>query len=533
LARAYAALGVGQDDFVTIGLPNGIEFLEAVIATWKLGATPQPINARLPRYEREAIIALANPALVVGVDEAPVNGRRAVQAGFAPEASLSDAPLHGRVAASWKALTSGGSTGRLKLIVAGGPGMVDLGVPPRFQFTPDGCLLIPGPLHHNGPFSWASVGLFAGNHVVLVSRFDALETLALIERYRTDMVLLVPTMMQRIWRLTESERLAPNLSSLRVVWHTGAPCPPWLKQAWIDWLGPDRIWELYGGTEAQVFTVIGGTQWLGHPGSVGRPLAGEIRILDEKGQDAPRGTTGEVFLRRAPGTPPSYRYVGAEARAIGDWESLGDMGWMDGEGFLYLTDRQTDMILVGGANVYPAEIEAALDAHPRVRSSAVIGLPDEDLGQRIHAIVQVDGEVTDAELMAHLADRLASYKLPRTLERTVEPLRDDAGKVRRSALRTFRIGQMRYEVLTAADGEEALGLSAKWKVSVQSRSTRPTDGTFRTDTLRGGTLLDAFATPLAPSVARDTDPGIPGVGGREHHQLILDFARVYQFVDEH
>ncbi len=440
LARAYAALGVGQDDFVAIGLPNGIEFLEAVVATWKLGATPQPINARLPRPEREAIIDLANPALVVGVEETLVAGRPAIPAGFAPDPSLVDTPLPDRVAASWKALTSGGSTGRPKLIVSGGPGMVDPAVPPRFQFTPDGRLLIPGPLHHNGPFSWASVGLFAGNHVVLMSHFDALETLALIERFRADMVLLVPTMMQRIWRLPERERLAFDLSSLRVVWHTGAPCPPWLKQAWIEWLGPERIWELYGGTEAQVFTVITGTQWLAHPGSVGRPLTGEIRIIDEEGRDVPRGTTCEVFLRRAPGTPPTYRYVGAEARAIGDWESLGDMGWLDAEGYLYLTDRRTDMILVGGANVYPAEVEAALDSHPRVRSSAVIGLPDEDLGQRIHAIVQADGDVTDAELRAHLAERLASYKLPRSFERTAKPLRDDAGKVRRSALRESRLG---------------------------------------------------------------------------------------------
>jgi len=274
-----------------------------------------------------------------------------------------------------------------------------------------------------------------------MSRFDAHGTLALIEYHRVDMVLLVPTMMQRIWRLPERERLAFDLSSLRIVWHTGALCPAWLKQAWIDWLGPERIWELYGGTEAQVFTTITGTQWLAHHGSVGRPLAGEIRILDEQGRDVPPGTAGEVFLRRAPGTPPTYRYVGAEARAIGDWESLGDMGWMDADGYLYLTDRQTDMILVGGANVYPAEVEAALDAHPHVRSSAVIGLPDEDLGHRVHAIVQVEGDVSDAELLAHLAARIAHYKLPRSFERTAEPLRDDAGKVRRTALRESRVGR--------------------------------------------------------------------------------------------
>jgi bile acid-coenzyme A ligase len=166
---------------------------------------------------------------------------------------------------------------------------------------------------------------------------------------------------------------------------------------------------------------------------------GEIRIVDEEGRSVPPGETGEIYLRRAPDTPPTYRYVGAEAKRLDDWESLGDMGWMDADGYLYLTDRQADMILVGGANVYPAEIEAALESHPRVRSSAVIGLLDEDLGNRVHAIVQADGGVTDAELIAHLRERVAPSKLPKSFERSAEPLRDDAGKVRRSALRAMRV----------------------------------------------------------------------------------------------
>jgi len=233
-----------------------------------------------------------------------------------------------------------------------------------------------------------------------------------------------------------------DVSSLTVVWHLGAPCPPWLKEAWIDWLGPQTIWELYAGTEAQASTLINGTEWLEHRGSVGRPLSGEMKVVRADGTDADPGEVGEVFMRPADLTKPTYRYVGAEARRIdGGWESLGDMGSIDADGYVYLADRQTDMILAGGSNVYPAEVEAALDEHPRVRSSAVIGLPDDDLGSRIHAIVQTDdGTPIDADdLRAHLAERLVRYKIPRDFEFTTEPLRDDAGKIRRSALRAERV----------------------------------------------------------------------------------------------
>ena len=439
LARAYAALGVAPDRFVTIGLPNGAEFLEAVVAAWKLGATPQPVSWRLPAREREAIVELADPALVVGVEGGAVAGRPAVPAGFAPEATLSDEPLPERVATAWKAPTSGGSTGRPKLIVSGAAAQVDLDEPHPLHVRDDGCMVIPGPLYHNGPFGGACAGLLRGNHVIVLPRFDADATLAAVARHRADWLYLVPTMMLRIWRLPEAERRRHDVSSLRAVWHMAAPCPAWLKEAWIDWIGPEVLWELYGGTEGQAFTVLDGAEWRAHRGSVGRVLVGEMCVLDADGRPVPPGEVGEIFMRRAPGTPETYRYVGAEPRRRGDWESLGDMGWMDADGYLYLTDRQTDMILVGGANVYPAEIEAALESHPRVRGSAVIGLPDEDLGNRIHAIVQLEGDADDAELAAHLRERLAPYKLPRSYERSAEPVRDDAGKVRRTALRAARL----------------------------------------------------------------------------------------------
>ena len=440
LARDYEARGVGPGDFVTIVLPNGIEFIEACLAAWKLGAVPQPVAARSPARELAQIVELAGPALVAGAD---LPGYRCLPAGHHPDPALPDSALPDRIAPAYKAPTSGGSTGRPKLIVSGTPAIAEaplLGAE-VYRMEPGRPHLVTGPLYHNGPFSAAMGALFTGGHLVVMTRFDAESALALVERHRVDHMYLVPTMMLRIWKLDPAVRDRYDLGSLRVAYHLAAPCPPWLKEAWIEWLGPSRIWELYGGTEQQVITIIDGEEWLAHRGSVGRPVrGGRIRILDPDGAELPAGEVGEVFLRRAEGLPETYRYVGAQPRTVDGWESLGDMGYLDRDGYLYLTDRLSDMILVGGANVYPAEVEAALDEHPSVRSSCVVGLPDEELGNRVHAIVQAATGVSDDELREHLAGRLAPHKIPRSFERTDQYLRDDAGKVRRSALRSERIG---------------------------------------------------------------------------------------------
>jgi bile acid-coenzyme A ligase len=439
LARAYQSLGVRQDDFVTIGLPNGVEFFAACLAAWKLGATPQPISAKLPRYERDQIIDVGQPALVVGVDEA--EGFTCVPLGFDPSPELSDDPLPEVTAASFKAMTSGGSTGRPKLIVSGRPAVADPDAP-ALQFKHGGSVLIPGPLYHNGPFSWAMAGLFRGNQVTVTTRFDAEQTLALIERHRVDAVYMVPTMMQRIWNLPEETRNAYDLSSLRVLWHLAAPCPAWLKEAFIGWLGAEVIWELYGGTEGQGSTTIRGDEWLQHRGSVGKPNPlCEMKIVGESGETLPPGEIGEVYMRPKSGPGTTYHYIGAEPKQIeGGWESLGDMGYMDADGYLYLTDRLTDMIVSGGANIYPAEVEAVIDAFTGVRSSAVIGLPHPDLGNAVHAIVDApQGPLDEAALLDHLNAHLVRYKVPRSIEWVNEPLRDDAGKVRRKALREARL----------------------------------------------------------------------------------------------
>lgn len=306
LARAYQQHGVGQDDFVTIALPNGIEFYEAALAVWKLGATPQPVSALLPQLEREAIVALANPRLVVGGEPGSLGGRPVLAPGFVPDPSLSDAPLPERTARYWKAPTSGGSTGRPKLIVAEAPGAFD----PEQSLShilPNRTHLVPGPLYHNAPFANSMLALFLGNHLVVLPRFDALRTLECLAQYCIDFVVLVPTMMQRIWRLGEAVRTQYDLSALRLMVHMGAPCPPWLKEAWITWLGPERVHELYGGTEGLSYTWITGTEWLSHRGSVGKPLpGGQMQIRDAQGHVLPPGALGEIYMRPDAGPGTTY-----------------------------------------------------------------------------------------------------------------------------------------------------------------------------------------------------------------------------------
>lgn len=420
LARTYERLGVKHGDFVTIGLPNSIEFYEACIAAWKLGAIPQPVSYRLPERERQEIVDLVKPSLVVTsvIDADP---------------DASDEPiLPDRTSPSLKAPTSGGSTGRPKVIVAGQPGETDPEGFGTFGVQPNGTQLVPGPLYHNGPFVFSTAGLFLGQHLVVLPRFDAASALRYIDEYGVDFALLVPTMMTRMLKLPEEERKRWSLDSLKGILHLAAPCPAHVKEGWIDWIGAEKVWELYAGTEAQGVTIISGQEWIEHRGTIGKPAEGTMKVTDPEGNDVPPGEVGEIWMKL--GDTPTYRYIGAEARERDGWESLGDMGWMDDDGYLYIADRRTDLILAGGANIYPAEVEAALEEHPAVLSCAVIGIPDEDLGQRVHAILQLSTAVTDDDLRAFLKDRLVQYKVPRTFERTDVSVRDDAGKVRRGAL---------------------------------------------------------------------------------------------------
>ncbi|MDL5159509.1 AMP-binding protein [Actinomycetospora termitidis] len=417
LARTFASRGVTRGDLVAIALPNTVHHVAASVAAWKLGAVPHPLPARMAPAEREAVLAVGKPALVL--DEAPE-----------PDTD-DDSPLPDVVGPSWKAPTSGGSTGTPKVIVAGQAACTEevLARADGLRIDRDGVFLATAPLHHNAPYMFSLMALLQGHHVVLMQRFDAARTLELVAEQRVTWLYLVPTMMARILRLPDDAW--GDLSSLRTALHVGAPCPPEVKRGWLARLPrPEILVELYAGTESQASAMIDGRDWLAHPGSVGRITRGHVRITDDEGHEVPPGVVGEIWMRPEGG--PTYRYLGAEPRERDGWESLGDMGSFDADGYLYLADRRTDMVVVGGANVYPAEVEAALLAHPAVLDAVVVGVPDDDLGRVVHAVVRADPS-SEPELRAHLDGRLGRHKRPHTYAFVDHPLRDDAGKVRRSA----------------------------------------------------------------------------------------------------
>lgn len=446
IARLLARYGAGEKSRVVIGLWNSPEHYLVTYATWKLGGQVLPLRAEMPGIERDKILELAAPALVISewTDTAYPHLR---PADLVEAQSLSDAALPDRIPNPGYALGSGGSTGRPKIIVTPGPMVATeeglayaallhaVGVRPRQK------QLVCGPLYHNGPFLFSHIGLFLDHTLIVMGRFDAARAVDLIERHRIEYMLLVPTMMQRIIRLPGIEKR--DLSSLTGVMHTAAPCPPWLKRAWIDLIGGERLYEGYGASEGPGNTAIRGDEWLKHPGSIGLPVATELRILDENGQDLPPGEVGEIFMRRIGAAGPSYEYVGSNpAKSTPDgFMSVGDLGWLDGEGYLYLADRRVDMIISGGVNIFPAEVEAALSEHEAVGDVAVIGIPDPEWGRRIHAIIQPRdpaNPVTIQELDRHCRERLTTYKVPKSYEFMEQLPRSSAGKIRRSELMAER-----------------------------------------------------------------------------------------------
>ncbi len=413
--------GVGPDDLVAFALPNGPEFLALTFAIYRCGATPAPLSPKLPHAEREAIFMIMQSRCIVTAADLPTAGS------IAPRPLP---PLH--VAASWKACTSGGSTGRPKVIVDGRAAQFTA-TTDFIAIPQDNRVLVPGPLYHNAPFSAAVFALSKGNTVVTMPRFATEAALALIASERIGWALMVPTMMHRIMALPADVRRGYDLASWKTVVHTAAPMPPSVKRAWIDWLGPDHIWEVYGATEGLVRCWIGGREWLDRPGSVGRPLGGaRLRVTAPDGSEQPPGEPGEVYAMPPAGPGTSYRYIGAERRRIaGGWESVGDIGWVDADGYLYLADRKDDLIISGGVNIWPAEVEAALLAHPGVASCAVYGVPDPDLGMTVHAVIEGPAGLTVQRLGDFLVPHLDRAKHPRSISLVAEPVRDDAGKFRK------------------------------------------------------------------------------------------------------
>lgn len=431
--------GVRPNDFVAIAMANGIAHHEMALAAWKAGATPCILPSKLPANELAQILEVARPSVVIRIG-APLSRVPQIDPA-APPPPATGAPLGDLAPRYFKAVASGGSTGRPKLIVdhnegrmtPGLEGLIDLLGIPR-----DGVLINPGPLYHNAPFLFSSLALLCGSQVVGLNRFDPEETLRLIERHRGQFICLVPTMMQRIIALPPEVRARYDLSSLKVIWHMAAACPPWLKRAWIDWLGPDVLRELYAGTEGPA-TVITGREWLQKPGSVGKVAPDSLTILDADGAECAPGEVGEIYFPAV--AAERFHYVGANLSLTPEGRfSLGDLGHVDEDGYLYLADRRTDLILRGGANIYPAEVEGALDEHPDVAASVVIGVPAGDIGQRVHAIVEARTgcNLQIADLDRFVRTQLSGYKCPESYEIASGPLKDEAGKVRRGALKAER-----------------------------------------------------------------------------------------------
>lgn len=447
IARGLKEKGSERGRIVSVLIPNSTDLIVAIFSCYKAGASPQVLSPRMTGHELTALLDLGDPAAVIVAD-------RESGAGVAGSTTLDDLAegntdddLETQIATAWKAPVSGGSTGRPKIILSGREAVTAESDPTFWGVDPGERALITAPLCHNAPLNTALCAIFRGGSVSLLNRFDAEGTLAEIDRFNATWVYLVPTMMRRISALPDDVRASYSLESVRSFWHCAEPCPAWLKREWTDWVGAERLWELYAGTEAEAGCTIRGDEWLEHPGSVGKVTWGQMILLDDDGErireaDVP----GEVYMRPPEGMPPTYRYIGAEPRTLRNWSSLGDIGHFDGDGYLHLHDRSSDMVTVGGVNVYPAEVEAALMAHPRVLTAVVVGLPDDNAGNRLHAILNTTGDdVPDRELTEFLGDRLSRNKQPRTYETVTEALRDDAGKVRRPALRAERLRSIDHD----------------------------------------------------------------------------------------
>lgn len=312
-----------------------------------------------------------------------------------------------------------------------------------FGFNQESIYLSPAPLYHSAPLFYCMSTLRLGGTVVIMERFDALDALRFIEQYRVTCSQWVPTHFVRMFKLTEAERNRYDLSSLQSAVHAAAPCPVEVKQKMLDWWGP-IVWEYYSSTEGAGATMVSPQDWLAHPGTVGKSAVGTIHILDEGGKPLPAGESGTVWFESASGRP-GFTYhkdleKTAEAIDTRGWSTVGDMGYLDDEGFLFLTDRRTFMIVSGGVNIYPQEAENLLITHPSVYDVAVFGIPDADLGEKVHAVVQPinmadAGDELAQELLAFCAANLSKYKCPKAIDFDPELPRQPTGKLYKRLIR--------------------------------------------------------------------------------------------------
>lgn len=437
VARHLDACGVGEGALVVVALKNSPEHFFATHGAWKAGASVVPLRWDLPEWERERILDIVDPAAVIS-EWTPGRQRRHVSpSDLAATGATPVEPLVDRVPMYSRLITTSGSTGTPKLIVTPSPGMHDPDAPtsPMFAVGEDVLQLVTSPLYHTNGFT-CHLKLFSGSRLVVMERFDAALAVDLIERWQINHVILVPTMLQRIAALPGiGDR---DLSSLASVFYGGASLSPGVARTWLGLVAPERFWFQYGGSEGLGATMCDGIEWLAHPGTAGRPVNCEIRILGEDGAVLAPGEIGNILMRPLDG-PSTFRYIGAPTPQPDPdgFLSYGDLGWLDDDGYLFIADRRVDMIVTGGANVFPAEVEMALIDHPAVDDVVVIGLPDDEWGHRVHAIVEPDGLDVD-ELRAFLKQRIASYKVPKSFEFVDAMPRTTAGKINRAALAVER-----------------------------------------------------------------------------------------------
>ena len=464
LARYFTARGLHPGDVVALLLKNTPDYLTISWGAQRSGLIFVPVNWHLGPAEAAYIVAnsgakaliasaelaaLAEPVAAANPQLRTTLAIHGAIPGFDDyEAALSSVGTgvlsHERQGAYM--FYSSGTTGSPKGIM---PALPDApfgtGLPiesllkAQFGMGTDTVYLSLGPLYHSAPQGWSLGTQSHGGTTVIVDSFDAEQTLALIEQYRVTHMQVVPTMFVRMLKLPQEVRDKYDLSSLRLVFHAAAPCPPDVKARIIEWLGP-RVIEFYSASEFNSLFVIDSASWLTHRGSVGRALIGTPHILDEDGKQLPPGAVGEIWIEN--GNRFEYHREPAKTAAAyneNGWSTLGDLGSLDAEGYLYLSDRRTDLIISGGVNIYPREIEDTLVLHEAVTDVAVIGLPDDEMGQQVKAVVQVAPEFEagaglESALLDFCASRLAKFKNPRSVDFVTDLPRLPSGKLLRRKL---------------------------------------------------------------------------------------------------
>ncbi|MBL6457951.1 AMP-binding protein [Belnapia sp. T6] len=455
--------GLQAGDGIAVLLDNRPEFLELAEAARLAGLYFTPLSIHLRPHEVAYVLNDSGAKLLVvspeleGLAAALVaegalgdRPRYALGAGLAGyesyEAALAaedaEAPLPERPLGR-EFLYSSGTTGLPKGIrrpmlpheQRDAP-MWDMTWKTLYGFDESVTYLSPAPLYHAAPFGYVGRTLLEGGTAVILRKFDAAQCLAVIESHRITHSQWVPTMFVRLLALPEEVKHRHDLSSHRVAIHAAAPCPVPVKRAMIEWWGP-ILYEYYAGSEGIGTTVIDSETWLHKPRSVGRPVNGvTIHITGEDGQELPPGETGVICFEGGPRF--AYHNAPDKTAACYDergWATLGDLGWLDEDGFLFLSDRRADLILSGGVNIYPAEIEAVLAQHPAVGEVAVVGVPHAEMGEQVHAVIVPRAEVAPAELDAWCRDRLSGVKRPRSYEFAEELPRSEAGKLLRRILK--------------------------------------------------------------------------------------------------